>query len=374
MSKKKTNEEFVSEMNEINTNIIICSDYNGAYEKVLCKCKICGNEWSANPHDLLRGRGCPQCKTNKLVSICKVTDEEFQTRLNSVHGSNIVNTEPFDKMNEKILFKCNLDGYTWKQYPSTILSGHGCPMCANNAKITEDDFLSNVNKYNRNIKILSKYNGMHNSVRCKCIIDGYEWSTSACKIISPNPKNRTGCPQCGGQKRRTLKSFIYDLSIINPKIKILDTEFNRASDKIKCECIDCGHVWFARGTNLLSGYGCPNCKISKGEIKIKNYLDDADIYYEQQMKYDDLHGIGNGNLSYDFYIPSTNTLIEFQGKQHEKPIKFFGGIDQFKIQQEHDKRKRLYANDNNINLIEIWYYDYKNIEEILRSRLLKQSA
>ena len=41
MSKKKTNEEFISEMNETNTNIIICSDYNGAYEKVLCKCKGC---------------------------------------------------------------------------------------------------------------------------------------------------------------------------------------------------------------------------------------------------------------------------------------------------------------------------------------------
>ena len=44
------------------------------------------------------------------------------------------------------------------------------------------------------------------------------------------------------------------------------------------------------------------------------------------------------------------------------------------IQQEHDRRKRNYAKDHNIELLEIWYYDFNNIEQILESRLLKQSA
>ena len=64
-----------------------------------------------------------------------------------------------------------------------------------------------------------------------------------------------------------------------------------------------------------------------------------------------------------------NVLIEAQGQQHITPKKLFGGEEQFLIQQEHDRRKRKYAEDNNIKLLEIWYYDYDRIEEILNREL-----
>jgi hypothetical protein len=40
-----------------------------------------------------------------------------------------------------------------------------------------------------------------------------------------------------------------------------------------------------------------------------------------------------------------------------------------KRQQEHDKRKKEYAQQNNINLLEIWYWDFDNIEQILNNEL-----
>ena len=71
-----------------------------------------------------------------------------------------------------------------------------------------------------------------------------------------------------------------------------------------------------------------------------------------------------------FYLPKYNMLIEYQGKQHECAVEFFGGEEKFKIQQEHDKRKREYAKLNNFILLEIWYYDFDNIEEILHKILM----
>ena len=68
-------------------------------------------------------------------------------------------------------------------------------------------------------------------------------------------------------------------------------------------------------------------------------------------------------------MPDYHILIEAQGKQHEQPIKYFGGHEHFKIQQEHDKRKREYAEKNGYKLLEIWYYDYDKIEEILSREL-----
>ena len=85
-------------------------------------------------------------------------------------------------------------------------------------------------------------------------------------------------------------------------------------------------------------------------------------------------GINNGSLSYDFYLPNLNLLIEYQGIQHEKPIDFKGmgkkyANEQFKIQQIHDNFKREYAQQHNINLLEIWYYNFDDIEVILNDKL-----
>ena len=75
-----------------------------------------------------------------------------------------------------------------------------------------------------------------------------------------------------------------------------------------------------------------------------------------------------------FYLPKENILIEYQGEYHDGTARNQTN-EEFKVQQEHDKRKREYAKSHNIELLEIWYYDYNNIEEILQSRLLlKQSA
>ena len=93
------------------------------------------------------------------------------------------------------------------------------------------------------------------------------------------------------------------------------------------------------------------------------------ICFSSQYKYDGLVGVGKRQLSYDFYLPDYNLLIEYQGLQHEKPIEWFGGKKHFEIQQEHDKRKREYAEKNNIELLEIWYWEFDNIENILDKKL-----
>ena len=95
------------------------------------------------------------------------------------------------------------------------------------------------------------------------------------------------------------------------------------------------------------------------------FLDNHNIKYDYEHTCSDLRGINNGLLSYDFYIMEYNLLIEFQGIQHERQTEYFGGEKQFEVQQEHDRRKRQYAQKHNINLLEIWHYDIGNIVKIL---------
>jgi len=43
--------------------------------------------------------------------------------------------------------------------------------------------------------------------------------------------------------------------------------------------------WEVRPNDILSGYGCPICKSSKGEIKIKEILDSNSLEYNMQKNF-----------------------------------------------------------------------------------------
>ena len=154
-------------------------------------------------------------------------------------------------------------------------------------------------------------------------------------------------------------------------------KISRGSKKkvwIKCQK-DEKHDSYSVTCNSFTSNGnrCPICKESKGERKIREYLIKHNIEFIPQKEFSNLIGTGekrNKPLSYDFYIPSKNLLIEFQGRQHYTPVDFSSkDIEQaeknFEKQQEHDKRKRDYAQQNNIDLLEITYLEENKIEEIL---------
>lgn len=115
--------------------------------------------------------------------------------------------------------------------------------------------------------------------------------------------------------------------------------------------------------------GCPHCNASKGERKISNFLNNNNMSYQSQKKFETLRGIKGKPLSYDFFIPEFNLLIEYQGQFHDHTVSL-QTEEMFNSQVEHDKRKRKYAKDNNIDLLEIWYTDLNNIEDILINALL----
>lgn len=115
-------------------------------------------------------------------------------------------------------------------------------------------------------------------------------------------------------------------------------------------------------------HSCPLCSESKGEKRVRKWLDDNKFEFEPQMDYNNLIGLGGGNLSYDFYLPKQNILIEYQGEQHERFVKgIHTSQKEFHKQKEHDKRKKEYAKLHNIELLEIWYYDFDRVEEILQN-------
>jgi very-short-patch-repair endonuclease len=111
--------------------------------------------------------------------------------------------------------------------------------------------------------------------------------------------------------------------------------------------------------------------MTKGERYIKKYLDDNNIIYNLQFRFDNCKL--NRPLPFDFYLPNLNLCIEYDGIQHFEvdnkyainAMKFFGG-EQSKIKRNIcDNIKSSFCRENNIKLIRISYLDIKNIKSIL---------
>lgn len=301
----------------------------------------------------------------------------FEERMNKTNP-NIKIIGSYTRAKDKIEVECLTCGHIWNPTPHKLLCGRGCPKCANKTRKrklrkSHEDFINDVHKINPNIKVISKYVNSSNYVELECQLCNHRWLAKPGNILSGK-----GCHNCshiatGNRCRKKNEQFLKELSLVNKRVKVLDDYINNTT-KLQVECLVCGHRWMAAPHTLLINKGCPICSSSKGETKIFDYLTTNSVNFIYQKSFDGLIGVGGNLLSYDFYLPDYKMLIEYQGVQHSKPIDFKGlGLQNaeknLKIQKEHDKRKKQYAIDNGIELLEIWYFDFDNIEQILEEKL-----
>jgi hypothetical protein len=204
--------------------------------------------------------------------------------------------------------------------------------------------------------------------------DKYLWNCLKCgeKDYPMSVANRTSsnqcCPICAGNIIKTTEQFKKDVySLVGDEYIVLG-EYINTKTPIEIEHKECKQSYSVTPNNFLRDRRCPFCTKSKGEIKIREWLDINQFIYIPQMKFDGLIGIGGGNLSYDFYLPNQNLLIEYQGEFHDGSNGEYTQVN-LNNQNIHDERKRNYAAKKEINLLEIWYWDFNKIENILLNKL-----
>ena len=118
---------------------------------------------------------------------------------------------------------------------------------------------------------------------------------------------------------------------------------------------------------------CPSCaeSESKNERLIKGTLECYDVQFESEKRFDDCGDIKP--LPFDFYIPSINLIIEYDGEGHYLESFYKNRFDNPKEALEHtkfhDDIKTQYCKDNNINLLRIPYWEKDNIESIILDNL-----
>lgn len=307
MSQKIPAEIVLNEIKEKHHDIDVIGEYSSKGAPLRVRCKVCGHEWNSTANRLIFGCGCQKCAgvRKRNVPIKKKTHEQFIAEL-AQKSPNIILKTQYQNAHTNVNCECKICGHIWSARPSNLLTGFGCPMCGNKS--------------------------------------------------------------CSDKQRKSHDEFVTELHAINPQIEVIG-EYNGNTNNVKLRCMNCGNIWEAMPCNLLHGKyatGCPHCKMSHGELAIANILDRHEFVYTRWKSFDGLSGVKGRPLSYDFFIPSLNLLIEYQGEFHDHTARIQTD-DGYQTQSEHDKRKREYAERNHIRLLEIWYYD--NLEEKLENEL-----
>ena len=198
-ARRKTPEQFASELAAISPGIELTSPYLSSGRKVGCRCRTCGHEWSAAANNLLRGAGCPKCGHARGAEKIRKDNAGFLKEM-AVNNPDVEPLEEYRGRKVKMLCQCRRCGHEWLATPGHLVNGHGCPKCANEANAarhrkSHDQFVSELAAVNPDIEVVGRYEGSSSRLDVRCRRCGREW-----KAVANNLLRGAGCAVCGHRR------------------------------------------------------------------------------------------------------------------------------------------------------------------------------
>lgn len=355
-------------------------------------CPYCNNEYDVTWNSFRDGTVCSNCCNTYENSFAYHIQQELDESLNKYWDWEKNTVSPYliyKNQNMRVWIKCQDTDYhgSYDIKCNNFFNKRRCSYCFGKKTHPRDSlaqwFVNNIGLDNFD-KIWSDKNTINpwsikrnanKKVWLRCLETDYhdDYYTDCSSLMTKTNLNR--CPQCTnhGGKVHYKDSFG---SLYPEKAKYWSdinsvTPFEvspRSNNKYWFVCQECGEEFERCLSNLNSrncGVVCKECNCSQGETKVKEILDKFNITYETQKSYENLVGTKGRTLLYDFYLPNYNVLIEYQGAFHDGNNSCQSKHD-LNRQMINDQKKRDYANLYNMKLLEIWYWNDDDIENIIR--------
>ena len=258
------------------------------------------------------------------------------------NGHELLSDYVNNKTKVLINFGCEHDPH-WVR-PGDYKRGVKCPKCSGRCpKQAEEEFLNLLRRNNH--ELLSEYIKGKTKVliNFNCGHDPH-W-------VTPNSyKSGVRCPKCSGLcPKQAEEEFIALLTKNNHKSL---SNYVNATTKVLID-FNCGHDphWICPASYKI-GVRCPNCKVSKGEKVILDYLTENEFNVVSQYRIDGY------NYKYDIYIREYNLIVEVHGRQHYEEVDFFGGRT-LEEERMNDYEKEKLAVSKGYNYMAIDYKEHK---------------
>lgn len=302
----------------------------------------------------------------------RLSNSEYILRARTIHGEVYDYSDTiYEKATEKISILCKKHG-KFNMFPYDHLSGKGCKLCgigktSNSKRYITSDFVKKLEEIHGNAFNYGRveYVDCHTPVKIECGRHGVF-------DISPQSILRgRGCPSCAKERMSNLmmmtrEEFIRRSIIVHGgKYDYTSVIYTGSNNRVKIKCLKHNEYFLQLPLHHLRGVGCPICKESKGENSIREYLNNKLINYIPQYQMPECRNILPLPFDFKIEINGITGLIEYNGIQHYKSIKYFGGDAKHLQTVQCDTIKKEYARLHNIPLLIIKYTDFAKINEIL---------
>jgi hypothetical protein len=229
-------------------------------------------------------------------------------------------------------------------------------------KKTTDDFKLEVyEQVGDEYTVLGEYIGAKDKIHMRHDKCNWEYNVTPTAFLYG-----ARCPKCANKiqntdiyKERIFMRYGNEYTILG--------EYKTAKTPVLTRHNVCGTEWEVRPDNLVnSGFGCPTCAKSKAEKYISALLKEKGIYFSEQYIFPDCKNIEP--LRFDFAIfdnvdkTKLRCVVEYDGVFHFLNVV---GEKHLQYQQTLDEIKNKYCKENNIKLIRIPYWDFKNIPNVV---------
>jgi hypothetical protein len=365
---KKLTYRFVKGFFKKNDCELLEKEYINAITKMTFKCH-CGKISKLSFDKFRISLQCSDCGRKKPGDKLRFSYDYVYNYFLS-EGCELLETEYINDAT-KMKYKCVCGNISYITF-NNFKRNRRCKVCKNKyvserLKLDYNEVYNYYKEYGCEL-LEEKYIGICNKMKFKCKCGNID-SMSFVSFKS----GLHVCHNCAINIVANQRRYSYDFVkqyIESFNYNLLSKEYININDRLEIKCNN-NHVYYSSFHSFKNSESrCPICNESKGEYKIHEYLINNNIKFDRQFKFNDCKN--KYKLPFDFSVFDNDNLfclIEYDGKQHYEPNNYFGGEDSFKYTQQNDQIKNNYCINNNIKLIRIPYWDYKNIDKVLNFEL-----
>ena len=359
MTARLTNKEWLKRAASApqGNEYIWLDEYVNANTKLRYKHIVCGRTSSIRPYSFLSGCRCRFC----AIENSRITFEDWVKRAKKMpQGAEYTWEKPdnFDIKKSVTVFH-SVCGKKTRIQPGHFSEGHRCKVCSDrqngkNRRRTNAQWIKDAGSQPQGNEYawLEPYVTTNTKILAKHLTCGFTYKVAPAKFLLGRR-----CPKCFGHIQHD-NEWWQAKAKQQPQADEYEWlgRYSNYDGKILVRHIVCGKEFRTSPGNFIRGSRCPFCASPKGELLISDWLIDKDIAFVYQKSFPGLVG-SKKLMSFDFYIPDTKTAIEYNGIQHYEPVTFFGGINKYKNQVEHDNAKALFCLSRGIRLVVLPYWD-----------------
>lgn len=293
----------------------------------------------------------------------KISKEDAIKRLKELFPNANFSIIEYEKASAPLTIKCEKCGkiHCFTRLSAATTRINFCS-CCKEFKDTKEKVLFLLNNYNFTLK---QWTGSAEKVKIIC----NNCKTESLRFPSEILRNPEFCTECNNSKTvpLSINEVQEKIDKVFGKEEYLLLNYENWRTKVNIKHLSCKTMFTQNIGHFLDGCGCPKCnkKRSKGEQAISLWLEKNNVNFISQyiIKYKD-----NSRGYFDFFIPNYNVAIEYNGEQHYNEENIFNKKNKgFENQKKRDIKKRNFCEINNIKLLEIPYWELKNIDNILSS-------